>query len=68
MCSDLRDFRYEFHIESDNLKLRMSALEAAMIGLKRDLALGDEADARQQLQIDQIIERIRRIEKRLDLA
>lgn len=34
----LRDFRHEFHTESENL---MSALEAAMINVKREVAAGD---------------------------
>lgn len=66
--NELRDFRSEFHIEADNLKMRLSAVEAAMIGVRRELTFGDEASARNQVQIDQLVERIRRIEKRLDLA
>ena len=66
--NELRDFRNEFHTESENLRHRMSALETAMINVKREVAAGDRTDARHQVQLDQIVERIRRIEKRLDLS
>lgn len=66
--NELRDFRYEFHTESENLKHRMSALETAMINVKREVVAGDETDARHQVQLDQIVERIRRLEKRLELS
>ena len=46
----------------------MSALDTAMINVKREVAAGDRTDARHQVQLDQIVERIRRIEKRLDLS
>lgn len=39
--NELRDFRNEFHTESENLKHRMSALETAMINVKREVAAGD---------------------------
>jgi hypothetical protein len=39
-----------------------------MINVKREVASGDETDARHQVQIDQLVERIRRIEKRLELV
>lgn len=51
-----------------DLKHRMSSLESAMIGVKRDVNQGDETDARQQVSIDRILERIDRIERRLELA
>ena len=54
--------------EFENLRHRMSALETAMINVKREVAAGDETDARHQVQLDQIAERIRRIEKCLDLS
>ena len=46
--NELRDFRNEFHTVSENLKHRMSALETAMINVKREVAAGDETDARHQ--------------------
>jgi chromosome segregation ATPase len=66
--NERREFRNEFHSETENLKQRMSTLETAMINVKREVNAGDETDARHQVQIDQLVERIRRIEKRLDLT
>ena len=66
--NEMREFRNEFHTESENLKQRMSALETAMINVKREVTAGDETGARHQVQLDQLVERIRRIEKRLDLT
>ena len=66
--NELRDFRNEFHTETENLKHRMSALETAMINVKREVTAGDDTDARHQVQLDQIVERIRRLEKRLELS
>jgi len=57
--NELREFRNEFHDETENLKHRMSSLETAMINVKREVAAGDETDARHQ---------VRRIEKRLELS
>ena len=66
--NELRDFRNEFHTESENLRHRMSTLETAMINVKREVAAGDRTDARHQVQLDQIVERIRKVEKRLELS
>jgi uncharacterized coiled-coil DUF342 family protein len=66
--NELRDFRNEFHTETENLKHRMSSLETAMINVKREVNAGDETGARQQVQLDQLVERIRRLEKRLELS
>lgn len=53
--NELRDFRNEFHSETENLKHRMSALETAMINVKREVTAGCETDARHQVQLDQIV-------------
>lgn len=50
-----------------DLKLRMSSLENAMNLVRREVNLGDETDARQQVALDKIIARIERIERRLEL-
>lgn len=47
-----------------DIKHRMATLEQGMMRVKREVHLGDETDARQQLVLDKIIERI---ERRLDL-
>ena len=50
-----------------DLKQRMSGLESAMNLVRREVALGDETDARQQLTLDKLNVRIERIERRLEL-
>ena len=50
-----------------DLKLRMSSLEHAMVQVKREVASGDETDARQQVSLDRLADRIERIERRLEL-
>jgi hypothetical protein len=45
----------------------MSSLEHAMVAVKREVASGDETDARQQISIDKLVERIDRIERRLEI-
>ena len=50
------------------LKHRMTALEGAMGLVKREVAFGDETDARQQVTLDRLAERIERIERRLELS
>ena len=50
-----------------DVKHRMSSLELAMVSVKHEVAHGDETDARQQVALDKIIDRISRIEKRLEL-
>lgn len=66
--NELRDFRSRFDDEMDDLKTRMSSLEAAMVTVKREVNYGDEVDARQQVSLDKIIKRLDRIERRLELS
>jgi uncharacterized protein (UPF0335 family) len=49
------------------LKHRMSSLESAMVLVKREVSAGDETDARQQLTLDRLSDRIERIERQLGL-
>ena len=65
--NEVRDFRVRFENDMDDLKARMSSLESAMVGVKREVTQGDEVDARQQVLLDRIIKRIERIERRLEL-
>ena len=62
--NEVRDFRVRFENDMDDLKARMSSLESAMVGVKREVTQGDEVDARQQVLLDRII---KRIERRLEL-
>ena len=50
-----------------DVKLRLSSLESAMVHVKREVTSGDEIDARQQVSLDRLADRIERIERRLDL-
>lgn len=54
--------------DMQDMKHRMSSLETGVVSVKRDIAAGDDTDARQQVSLDKILERILRIEKRLELA
>jgi outer membrane murein-binding lipoprotein Lpp len=53
--------------DMSDLKHRMSSLESTMGTVKHEVAHGDETDARQQVTLDKIVDRILRIEKRLEL-
>ena len=50
-----------------DLKLRMSGLENAMGLVRREIAHGDETDARQQISLDRLAARVERLERRLEL-
>lgn len=54
--------------DMSDIKHRMSSLEPAMVLVKREVAAGDETDARQQLSLDRLSDRIERIERRLGLV
>ena len=54
--------------DMSDIKHRMSSLESAMVLVKREVSAGDETDARQQLSLDRLLDRIERIERRLELA
>jgi tetrahydromethanopterin S-methyltransferase subunit G len=50
-----------------DVKLRLSTLESSMSLVRREILIGDETDARQRASIDRIMDRLDRIERRLDL-
>ena len=66
--SDIAGMRAEMHIEFKDVKARLNHLDASMAGVRRDSALSAEDFARQQVSIDALVERIQRIEKRLELV
>ena len=66
--SDISGMRSEMHIEFKDVKARLNHLDASMAGVRRDNALSAEDFARQQVSIDALVERIQRIEKRLELV
>lgn len=64
----IRDRVDSISADMSELKSRMSSVEMAMVGVKREIAHGDETDARQQIGLDRLLDRIQRIERRLDLS
>ena len=66
--NEVREFRMVNTEEHNDLKARLSHLEAELLGIKRnELEIASEG-ARQQISIDQIMQRIEKIERRLELA
>jgi len=49
------------------IKERMTAVETGLNGVRRDLVALAEADARLQLTVDRLSDRVDRIERRLEL-
>ncbi|MGI0014463.1 MAG: hypothetical protein ACREBU_13635 [Nitrososphaera sp.] len=49
------------------VKLRLSTLESSMSLVRREIIIGDETGVRQQAAIDRIMDRLERIERRLEL-
>ena len=66
--SDVASMRSEMHAEFKDVKTRLNHLDASMAGVRRDSALSAEDFARQQVSMDSLVERIQRIENRLELA
>ena len=66
--NDIREFRQANTEEHVDLKARLSHLEAAVLTIKRNDLETESETARQQISIDQIMQRIDRIERRLELA
>ncbi len=54
--------------DMSDLKRRISGLETSMVLVKREVAASDETDVHLQVSLDKIVERIQRIEKRLELS
>ena len=53
--------------ELREVQSRLSSLETAVIGLRRDIVFTQEDVVRQQLSIDHLKERLNRVERRLEL-
>ena len=66
--SDIASLRTEMHEEFRDVKLRLGSVETAVVAVRRDATdqMGDVV--RQQLRIDQLAERLERIERRLELT
>jgi uncharacterized protein (UPF0335 family) len=54
--------------DMSDLKHRMSSLESAMVLVKREVSAGDETSARQQVSLDRLLDRIERLERRLEVV
>lgn len=66
----LRHIRGRVDLIADDMKevkLRLSSIESSLSLVRREIIIGDETDARQQVTIDRIMERLERIEQRIDL-
>ena len=66
--SDVAAMRSDMQAEFKDVKARLSHLDASMAGVRRDGALAAGDFARQQVSIDALVERIQRIERRLELS
>jgi len=65
--SDVVSLRTEMQSEFKDVKAGLNHLDGSMAGVRRDTALSAEDFARQQGSIDSLVERIQRIERRLEL-
>ena len=63
---DVATMRSDWQAEFKDVKARLSHLDGSMSGVRRGGALAAEDFARQQVSIDSLVERIQRIEKRLE--
>ena len=63
---DVATMRSDRQAKFKDVKARLSHLDGSMFGVRRDGALAAENFARQQVSIDSLVERIQRIEKRLE--
>ena len=65
--NEVAGMRAEMHEEFRDVKLRLGSVETAVVSMRRDSTeqMGDVV--RQQLRIDQLTDRLERIERRLEL-
>ena len=66
--SEVQTLRSEMHVEFKDVKHRLASVESAIVGMKHELADVKGDYVRQQVNIDNFVERIQRIEKRLELS
>ncbi len=67
MRNQVAGLQTEMRAEFADVKHRINRLESAVAGIRRDEAGQAEDIARQQASIDRIVERLQRIERRLEL-
>ena len=66
--SEVSGMRSDKQSEFRDVKGRLSHLESSVAAVRHDGAMATEDFARQQVSIDALVERIQRIEKRLELV
>ena len=66
--SEVQTLRGEMHSEFKDVKLRLASVETSIVGAKHDSADLRGEYVRQQVSIDSLLERIQRIERRLELS
>lgn len=65
--NQIEGLRTEMRSEFQDVKLRLNRMESTLIGIRRNEVDSAEDTARQQVSIDRLVERVQRIERRLDL-
>lgn len=65
--SEVQTVRTEMHTEFKDVKQRIASVESVIVGMKHESADIKGDYVRQQVSLDNLVERIQRIEKRLDL-
>ena len=65
--SEVQTLRAEMHTEFKDVKHRITSVETVIVGMKHESADIKGDYVRQQVSLDNIVERIQRIEKRLEL-
>ena len=66
--NDVAGLRADMHEEFRDVKLRPGSVESAEVSTRRDAADQMSDVVRQQLRINQLAERLERIERRLELT
>lgn len=66
--NDLREFRTAHEQDMKDIKQRLNHVERGIISLKHDSVSVYEDQARQQTRLDDLAERIERLERRLELS
>lgn len=66
--NELRELREINTAEHNDIKARLSHLDAELIAIKRDNLETDSEVARQQISMDGLLQRIQKIERRLELT
>ena len=66
--NDIQTIRTEMHAEFKDVKLRLTGVESAVTKARGDSLSTQEDVYRQQATIDRLVERIERIERRLELS